>query len=434
MIDYTQLKKNDPELYEYLQREINRQTKGLELIASENYVSDAVIEALGTVFTNKYSEGYPGKRYYGGQDNTDAIETITIERAKKLFGSDHANVQALSGAIANVAVMFSWLEPGDTILGLDLTHGGHLTHGSPVTKMAGIFNFVRYKMKNIETGEFDYDEILETAKRVKPKIILVGYSAYTRELEYAKFKEIADQVGAICWADIAHIAGLIAAKKMRNPFDYGFEIVSSTTHKTLRGPRGGLILSKGNIGNPFVAPEKKVENLPTLIDRAVFPGLQGGPLMNIVYAKGVAFGEALRPEFIDYAEQILKNAKALAEYLISNGVKLVTNGTDNHMMIMDVYKTYGIGGKEVEEVLDKVGLTTSKSTIPDDVRKPADPSGVRLGTPAATTRGLKEAEMEQIGKWIISAIENRNDTNKLENLRKEVEEMMLRFPVNGGRA
>jgi glycine hydroxymethyltransferase len=430
MFDYKNLKKTDPVLYEILQAEIKRQSEGLELIASENYVSDAVLEALGTVFTNKYSEGYPGRRYYGGQQNTDQIENLAIERAKLLFpGADHANVQPLSGAIANTAVYMSWLNPGDKVLGMKLDHGGHLTHGSPVTKLAGIYEFIRYGIRDIETGEIDFDELREIALKERPKIILAGYSAYTRDFDYYKFKQIADEVGAIAWADIAHIAGLISAGEMNNPFDAGFQIVSSTTHKTLRGPRGGMILTKGNVGNPLKKVEKNVENLPTLVDRTVFPGLQGGPIMNIIFAKAVAFGEALEPDFKLYAKQVKLNSKKLAEELMSRGFKLVTNGTENHMLIIDFMTSYGISGGQAEFILDKVGLTASKSTIPNDTRTPFDPSGLRIGTPAITTRGMKENEMTNLAGFIKQAIDNRNDEKVLERIHADVIEFCKKFPI-----
>lgn len=428
MIDYKALKKIDPKLASILEEEIKRQSNGLELIASENYVSLAVLEALGTVFTNKYSEGYPGKRYYGGQKNTDQIEQIAIDRAKELFRSDHANVQPLSGAIANTAVYFSWLEQGDTVLGMRLDHGGHLTHGSPVTKISQLYNFVRYGI-NPHTGDIDYNELRDIALKNKPKIILVGYSAYTRDIDYAKVKSIADEVGAISWADIAHIAGLVSAGEMRNPFDYGFEIVSTTTHKTLRGPRGGMILTKGKVSNPLKKVEKTIENLPTLVDRTVFPGLQGGPIMNIIFAKAVAFGEALQPEFKNYARQVMINAKTLAQELMNNGFVLVTNGTENHMMIIDAMKSYNISGGELENLLDKIGLTASKSTVPNDTRSPFDPSGLRIGTPAITTRGMKESDMIRIAQWIKNAVDARNDENKLNMLRNEVSDYVKEFPL-----
>lgn len=429
MIDFQNLKKRDPKLCEILMAEIKRQSEGLELIPSENYISQAVLEALGTVFSNKYSEGYPGKRYYGGQQNTDQIEQIAINRAKELFGADHANVQPLSGAIANTAAYFAWLEAGDKVLGMKLDQGGHLTHGSPVTKLAGIFDFVRYGITDVETGEIDFNELREVALRERPKIILAGYSAYTKDLDYKKFKEIADEVGAIAMADIAHIAGLIAAGEMNNPFDFGFQMVTTTTHKTLRGPRGGMVLTKGIVSNPLKKTEKKVENLPTLVDRTVFPGLQGGPIMNIIFAKGVAFGEALRPEFREYAKQIKLNAKKLAGSLMAKGFKLITNGTENHLILIDCIKSFGISGGEVEKTLDKVGLTANKNSIPFETRSPFDPSGLRLGTPAITTRGMKEAEMEQIADFMHRAIQSRNDDKELEKIRLEVVELCEKFPM-----
>lgn len=428
---YTSLTKIDPKLFELLQKEISRQQKGLELIASENYVSEAVLEALGTVFTNKYSEGYPGKRYYGGQEFTDEIENLAIDRAKQLFNSDHANVQPLSGALANTAVYYSWLQPGDKVLGMKLDHGGHLTHGSPVTKLAETFDFIRYGIKDMETGEIDYDELRNLALEHKPKMILAGYSAYTKDFDYEKIKSIADEVGAIAWADIAHIAGLISAGEMKNPFDYGFQVVSTTTHKTLRGPRGGMVLSKGIVSNPLRKVEKKIENLPTLIDRTVFPGLQGGPIMNIIYAKAVAFGEAMQPEFKDYAKQVMKNAKHLANELMKKGFKLITNGTENHMMIIDSMTSFGISGGEMERIFDTVGLNASKSMIPNDTRAPFDPSGLRLGTPAITTRGMKEKEMELIAGFMKRAVENRNDSTKLEEIKQEVSNLCENFPLPG---
>lgn len=425
------LQKEDREVYEALLGEEKREQEGIELIASENYVSPAVLEALGSVFTNKYSEGYPGKRYYGGQEFTDQVETLAIERAKALFGSDHANVQPLSGAAANVGTYFAWLEPGDTVLGMDLSHGGHLTHGSPVTYISKLFNFVRYKIKDIETGEIDYDELRDTARREKPKIILAGFSAYPREYDYAKFKEIADEVGAVAMADMAHIAGLIAGGVLKNPFDYGFHIMTTTTHKTLRGPRGAMILSRGTVSNPLKAPEKKMENLPTLIDRSIFPGFQGGPHMHQTAAIAVALHEAGRPEFKEYARQVVINAKTLAKTLMEGGGKLVTNGTDNHLMILDCEKSFGVNGKIAQEVLDRVGITTSKSTIPDDPLPPYAPSGLRLGTPAMTTRGMKEAEIQVLGGYIIEVLKNHKNEELLTRIGKEVVDLCRKFPVPG---
>lgn len=421
----------DEEIARLIAAEEKRQREGLELIPSENYVSQGVLSAMGSVLTNKYSEGYPGKRYYGGQENTDAIEQIAIDRAKKLFGADHANVQPHSGAPANEAVYSAWLEPGDTVLAMDLSHGGHLTHGAPVTRSAKLYNFVRYKMKDIETGEIDYDALREVALREKPKIILAGFSAYPRELDYAKFAAIAKEVGDECllMADMAHIAGLIVAGVAKNPFDYGFHVITTTTHKTLRGPRGGLILSKGVVGNPLKAPEKTLANIPTLIDRAVFPGMQGGPHEHIIAAKAVAFGEALKPEFKAYAKQIVANAAALADALQQRGFTLVTGGTSNHLILADVYQSFGLDGNVVETVLDKIGLTLNKNAVANDPLPPFRPSGIRLGTPAITTRGLVEDDMEQIADWMKQAIEHREDPERLEELRTAVREFALKFPL-----
>ena len=412
----------DKQIEELIKAEKKRQTDGLELIPSENYVSSDVLQALGSVFTNKYSEGYPGRRYYGGQENTDQVEQLAIDRAKKLFKADHANVQPHSGAQANEAVYYAWCEPGDTILAMDLAHGGHLTHGAPVTRSAREYNFIRYGIKNIDTGEIDYEEIRQLALKHKPKIILAGFSAYPRELDYEKFAEIGNEVGAMLMADMSHIAGLIVSGVAKNPFDYGFHVITTTTHKTLRGPRGGLILSRGIVGNPLKKPEKTLENLPTLIDRAVFPGTQGGPHMHTIAAKAVAFGEALQPEFKDYAEQIVKNAKRLAEELQKRGFKLVTGGTSNHLILADIHSSFGIDGKEAEIAMDKIGLTLNANAIPDDPLPRFRPSGIRLGTPAVTTRGAKEDDMEKIAEWMKRSIDNRGNDDELAELRKEVVE------------
>ena len=409
--------------------ETKRQENGLELIPSENYVSQDVLTALGSVFTNKYSEGYPGRRYYGGQEFTDQVEQLAIDRAKQLFGADHANVQPHSGAPANEAVYSAWCEPGDTILAMDLSHGGHLTHGSPVTRSAHLYNFIRYKMKDPATGEIDYDELRELALKHKPKIILAGFSAYPRELDYERFAAIGNEVGALLMADMAHVAGLIAGGVAKNPLDYGFHVMTTTTHKTLRGPRGGLILSMGTVGNPLKAPEKTIENIPTLIDRAVFPGMQGGPHMHVIAAKAVAFGEALQPEFKDYAAQVVNNAAALAAALQKRGFQLVTGGTSNHLILADVHKSFGIDGKAAEVALDMIGLTLNANAVADDPLPMFRPSGIRLGTPAATTRGLKEAHMEQIAEWIKQAIDARDDEAKLAELRAEVQALMTEFPI-----
>ncbi len=409
--------------------EQKRQRDGLELIPSENYVSRDVLEALGSVFTNKYSEGYPGKRYYGGQQFTDQVEQLAIDRAKKLFKADHANVQPHSGAPANEAVYSAWLEPGDTVLAMDLSHGGHLTHGAPVTRSAHLYNFVRYKMKDISTGEIDYDNLRELALKHRPKIILAGFSAYPRELDYAKFAAIGNEVGALLMADMAHIAGLIVGGVAVNPFDYGFHVITTTTHKTLRGPRGGLILSRGIVGNPLRAPEKTLENIPTLIDRAVFPGMQGGPHMHVIAAKAVAFGEALQPEFKVYARQIVKNASVLADELKKHGFQLITGGTSNHLILADVYKSFGIDGKVAEVAMDKIGLTLNANSVADDPLPPFKPSGIRLGTPAMTTRGLTEKHMAQIAQWMKQAIDNRDNEAELNRLRAEVKAFALQFPL-----
>lgn len=412
----------DKKIEELIKAEKKRQTDGLELIPSENYVSSDVLQALGSVFTNKYSEGYPGRRYYGGQENTDQVEQLAIDRAKKLFKADHANVQPHSGAQANEAVYYAWCEPGDTILAMDLAHGGHLTHGAPVTRSAREYNFIRYGIKNIDTGEIDYEEIRQLALKYKPKIILAGFSAYPRELDYEKFAEIGNEVGAMLMADMSHIAGLIVSGVAKNPFDYGFHVITTTTHKTLRGPRGGLILSRGIVGNPLKKPEKTLDNLPTLIDRAVFPGTQGGPHMHTIAAKAVAFGEALQPEFKDYAKQIVKNAKRLAEELQKRGFKLVTGGTSNHLILADIHSSFGIDGKEAEIAMDKIGLTLNANAIPDDPLPRFRPSGIRLGTPAVTTRGAKEDDMEKIAEWMKRSIDNRDNDDELAELRKEVVE------------
>lgn len=419
----------DQKILDLITAEEQRQRQGLELIPSENYVSRPVLDALSTIFTNKYSEGYPGKRYYGGQQFTDQIESIAIERAKQLFNADHANVQPYSGAPANLAAYFAWMEPGDTILGMELSHGGHLTHGDPRTAAAKTFNFIRYGIKDLETGALDYDHMRDLAIKHQPKIILAGFSAYPRELDYAKIASIANEIGAVAMMDIAHIAGLIAGKVLKNPFDYGFHLVTSTTHKTLRGPRGGLILTKGIVSNPLKPVEKKIENLPTLVDRMVFPGVQGGPHMNVICAKAVAFGEALQPEFQSYAQQVLKNAKKLSTQLMSKGFKLITNGTDNHLMLVDVMTSFNVSGKVAEETLDKIHLTLNKNMIPDDPRKPFDPSGIRLGTPALTTRGMKEEHMELIADWIYKAITHHADESYLAKMANEVTEFCLGFPL-----
>ncbi len=419
----------DTKIAQLIKAEEKRQREGLELIPSENYVSREVLDALGSVFTNKYSEGYPGKRYYGGQENTDQVEQLAIDRVKKLFGADHANVQPHSGAQANESVYHAWLQPGDTVLAMDLSHGGHLTHGHPVTVLARQYNFIRYGMKDIETGEIDYGQLRDLAKKHKPKIILAGFSAYPRELDYAKFAEIGNEVGAVLMADMAHIAGLIAGKVLKNPFDYGFHVITSTTHKTLRGPRGGLIISKGEVSNPLKKPEHTIENLPTIIDRTVFPGVQGGPHMHVIAAKSVSFYEALQPAFQTYAKQVVSNAKVLADELMKRGFKLITNGTDNHLILCDVKTSFDIDGKVAEETLDKIGLTLNKNAIANDTLPPFSPSGIRLGTPAMTSRGLKEEHMVQVAEWMRQAIEKRNDDAALDKIRAEVVALTANFPL-----
>lgn len=416
-------------IWDLIKAEEQRQRKGLELIPSENYVSQDVLTALGSIFTNKYSEGYPGKRYYGGQENTDPLETLAIERAKKLFGSDHANVQPHSGAPANIAVYQAWLEPGDTVMAMKLDHGGHLTHGHPVTSSAKLYNFVRYGIKDIETGEIDYDEMYAIAKKEKPKILLAGFSGYSRNLDYAKFAEIGNEVGAVLMADMAHIAGLIAGKALPNPFDFGFHIMTSTTHKTLRGPRGGLIMSNGTVSNPLKAPEKLAQNLPTLIDREIFPGFQGGPHMHVIAAKAVAFGEALKPDFKVYTQQILKNAQALANELMKRGFKLVTNGTDNHLIQIDMMTSFGIDGRVAQDLYDTIGLTANCNAIPNDPLPPFRPSGLRIGTPAITTRGLMEGDMTTIADWMKEAALASSDKKVIKRLKSEVTDFASRFPL-----
>ncbi len=417
MNDYEYIKKQDTEIFAALEGEEERERDGMELIPSENYVSRAVREANSSIFTNKYSEGYPGKRYYGGQTFTDAVETIAIERAKKLFNAGYANVQTLGGANANIAMYFALLEPGDTVLGMDLSHGGHLTHGHPVTYLTKIFRFVRYKMKDAETGEIDYDAMREVARAEKPKIVLAGFSAYPRELDYAKFVDIAREVGAYAVMDIAHIAGLIAGKSVKNPFDFGFDVMTSTTHKTLRGPRGGLILTRDN------------EEIAKKIDKSVFPGLQGGPHMNNIAAKAVAFGEALSPAFATYAAQVLKNAKAMETVYTAAGIRMITGGTSNHLILADVFGSLGISGKEAETLLDRVGITLNKNSIADDTRGPMDPSGIRFGTPAVTTRKFGEKECARVAELMIEAMKNKSDESKLDSIREEIRTLCNAFPI-----
>jgi glycine hydroxymethyltransferase len=417
----------DKKVFDLIAAEEQRQREGLELIPSENYVSRPVLLALGSVFTNKYSEGYPGKRYYGGQVNTDKLEQLAIDRAKKLFGADHANVQPHSGAQANMAVYNAWCQPGDTILGMDLGHGGHLTHGSPVTQAAKVYNFVRYK--TLPSGEIDYAEVDKLATKYRPKILLVGYSAYSRIPDFGRLAKIGQRVGALLMADMAHVAGLIAGGAHPNPLKFGFQVMTTTTHKTLRGPRGGLILSMGTVSNPWKKPALEIENIPTLIDRSVFPGTQGGPLMNTIAAKAVSFYEAGQPEFAKYAQQVVSNAGVLAAEFLKKGYKMVSGGTENHLLLLDMMASCGIDGGQVQEILDEVGLTTNKNAIPDDTLPPAAPSGLRLGSPAVTSRGMKQAEMVQIAELIDLAIKNRENPDKLAEIHTKVKNLAAKFPL-----
>ena len=410
------LAQNDPDVYNALKGEEQRQQSGIELIPSENYTFPEVLAALGSVFTNKYSEGYPGRRYYGGQEFTDQIETLARDRAKQVFRCEHANVQPLSGSAMNQAVYFGLLDPGDTILAMDLSHGGHLTHGAPVSHMGKLFNFVRYVTDPVD-GAIDFDRVREDAIKNQPKLILAGYTSYPRDLEYEKFKQIADEVGAITMTDASHFGGLVAGGSMKNPFDYGFDIVTTTTHKSLRGPRGGMVLCKKEFA-------KK-------IDKSVFPGLQGGPHMNAIAAIAVTLLKAQSDEFKQYAQQVLDNSKALAQGLIDRQASLITGGTDNHMMVMDTLVSYGLDGRVAEEALDKASITTNKQIIPDDPNPPLRPSGIRIGTPAATSRGMVESDMERLAEWIVACLTNADDSRKLDEVRGEVEAFCSKFPVPG---
>jgi glycine hydroxymethyltransferase len=406
------LKKTDPKIYQAVLGELRRQQEGMEMIASENYPSLAVLETMSSVLNNKYAEGYPGRRYYGGQEFTDEVENIAIERAKKLFGAEHANVQALSGAPANMIAYSAVLKPGDKVLGMDLSHGGHLTHGDPVTLSAQIYKFIRYKTK--ADGLIDYQALEQTAVKEKPQMVLAGFSAYTRQLDYKKFSDIAKKVGAISMFDMAHIAGLIAAKVVPDPVPF-FDIITTTTHKTLRGPRGGLILCK--------------QEFAKVIDKAAFPGFQGGPHMHIIAAKAVAFGEALKPAFKVYCRQILKNAKILETEFRKYGYKIMFGGTENHMILVDVFGSKGVSGKEAQIALDKISISINKNKIPDDQRGPFDPSGIRIGVPAITTRGMKEKEIKIICGWMNQAIEDHQNEKLLKKLRAEVLALCKKFPV-----
>jgi glycine hydroxymethyltransferase len=406
------LQKNDPKIYQAIKGEMQRQQEGMELIASENYVSKGVLEALGSAFTNKYSEGYPGKRYYGGQKYTDVIESLAIERAKKLFGAEHVNVQPLSGSPANFTVYTALLEPGDKILGMDLSHGGHLSHGHPMTIMSKIYQFISYKTE--KDGTIDYDKLEKVAKKEKPKMILAGFSAYSRQVDYKRVAEIAKSVGAYSMFDIAHIAGLIAGKAIPSPVPY-FDVVTTTTHKSLRGPRGAMIMCKQEIASK--------------IDKAVFPGVQGGPHMNNIAAKAVAFGEALKPAFKAYAKQILKNAKVLEKELKKRGYVIAFGQTDNHLLLIDMVSSKGITGKQAEHALDEANITVNKNVIPDDQRSPFDPSGIRVGVQAITSRGMKEKEIKQIAEWIDQILSNHDNVKELANIRKEVTKFCKKYPI-----
>lgn len=408
-MDFKNLAKEDPVVMDIIQREIDRQNKHIELIASENFVTEAVMEAMGSQLTNKYAEGYPNKRYYGGCEVVDLVEELAIERLKELFGADHANVQPHSGSNANLAVYFAFLKPGDKVLGMRLTEGGHLTHGSPVNISGTYYNFVDYGVDD-KTETIDYDKVMEIAKKEKPKMIVAGASAYPREIDFKKFREIADEVGAFLMVDMAHIAGLVATGLHQNPVPYA-DFVTTTTHKTLRGPRGGAILCKAEYA-------KK-------IDKAIFPGIQGGPLMHVIAAKAVAFGEALKDDFKTYQKSVTNNTKAMAEALIEEGFRLVSGGTDNHLILIDV-RTKGLTGKVAEQMLDEVGITTNKNTIPNDPESPFVTSGVRVGTAAMTTRGMGESEMKLIAQLMSQAL--KEDANK-EEIKSKVHELCKKFPL-----
>ncbi len=408
-MDFTNLAKTDPKMMEIVQREIDRQNKHIELIASENFVSEAVMEAMGSQLTNKYAEGYPNKRYYGGCEIVDLAEELAIERLKQLFGADHANVQPHSGSNANLGVYFAFLKPGDKVLGMNLSQGGHLTHGSPVNISGVYYNFVAYGVDPV-TEIIDYDAVREIAIREKPKMIVAGASAYPREIDFSKFKEIADEVGAYLMVDMAHIAGLVAAGLHQNPVPYA-DFVTTTTHKTLRGPRGGAILCKAEYAK--------------MIDKAIFPGIQGGPLMHVIAAKAVAFGEALKDDFKVYQKQIITNTKALAEGLKEFGFRLVSGGTDNHLILIDV-RNKGLTGKAAEAMLNEVGMATNKNTIPNDPESPFVTSGIRVGTAAMTTRGMKEVEMKEIAELINLALSPESDKDMV---KQRVYDLCDKFPL-----
>jgi glycine hydroxymethyltransferase len=409
---YDKIKKQDKAVYTAIRSEVHRQREGLELIASENFTSEAVMEAQGSVLTNKYAEGYPGKRYYGGCEFVDVVETLAIERAKKLFGAEHANVQPHSGTQANIAVLMTFVNPGDTIMGLQLAHGGHLSHGHPLNFSGKFFNVVGFGVTE-KTELIDYDQAESLAKAHKPKLLCIGASAYSREFDWARFRRIADSVGAVLMADVAHYAGLIVAGLYPSPVPYA-DVVTTTTHKTLRGPRGGLILCK--------------QKYQADIDRSIFPGDQGGPLMHVIAAKAVAFGEALKPAFKTYQKQVKENAATLASALVSHGLRIVSGGTDSHMFLVDL-RPKNITGKEAEAVLGQAGVTTNKNAIPFDPQKPFIASGIRLGSPAVTTRGMKKKEMVQIAAWISAALEHRADPKALAKIRSDVKRLCDRFPL-----
>jgi glycine hydroxymethyltransferase len=423
------LRSQDPEVYQAVRNEINRQNTKLELIASENFVSLAVLEAMGSQLTNKYAEGYPGKRYYGGCEFVDVAENLARERAKELFGAAYANVQPHSGSQANMAVYFTFVKPGDTVMGMNLSHGGHLTHGSPVNFSGQLYRFVAYGVKK-ETGTIDYDEVESLALKEKPKMITVGASAYSRNIDYKAFRQIADKAGAFLFADIAHPAGLIAKRLLNDPLPH-CHVVTSTTHKTLRGPRGGLILMGTDFENPFgvVAPKSgRVKMMSELLDSTVIPGIQGGPLMHVIAAKAVGFGENLRPEFATYARQIIGNAQALAARLTSLGYNIISGGTDNHLMLVDL-RNKNLTGKEAQEALDQAGITVNKNAVPFDDKSPLITSGVRIGTPALTTRGMKEPEMETIGEFIDTVLRNIGNAAVYRETQESIRRLCMRFPL-----
>jgi glycine hydroxymethyltransferase len=428
-MDY--LKKKDPKIFEVIENETNRQAQKLEMIASENFTSEAVMEAIGSTLTNKYAEGYPGNRYYGGCEHVDVAENLARDRAKELFGAEYANVQPHSGSTANMAVYFTFLKPGDKVMGMDLSHGGHLTHGSPVNFSGQLYNFIPYGI-NPETEMLDYDLVMDAVIKEKPKMITVGASAYSRNIDYKKFREIADKAGAFLFADIAHPAGLIAKKLLNDPIPY-CHIVATTTHKTLRGPRGGMILMGKDFENPFgkVAPKSgRVKRMSELVDSMVMPGVQGGPLMHVIAAKAVAFLEALQPEFLDYAKQVIKNAKALADNLVSLDFKIISGGTDNHLMLVDL-RNKNITGKAAQEALDEVSITCNKNSVPFDDKSPFITSGIRLGTPALTTRGMNESDMEVIAELINRTVMNLKDDKIKAEVREEVAALSSRYPLYG---